>query len=236
MIRAHQSRLARALFDFYLFRLFKKHFFAMHLVEPVECAPEYPVLLLPNHSTWWDGFFVYFANKILFKREIYLMMLEEQLRNNMFFSRVGAYSIEPSSYRGIIESIRYTRSLLTTIQNPIVCMFPQGELSPWSPDKLFYKRGVELVLESVNKPIAVCQLAIRCEYRNEQRAEVFLKFGKAEIIKNGHFSLQAFQSSHRELMRELWQTITEGQTTEIILQGKKSINEKVEHIRQKRDE
>ena len=40
-----------------------------------------PVLLISNHISWWDGFWVVYLNIKLFHRKFYFMMLEEELRN-----------------------------------------------------------------------------------------------------------------------------------------------------------
>ena len=40
------------------------------------------------------------------------MMLEKQLSKYRFFSKIGAYSIEPNSPKGILKSLGYTVSLL----------------------------------------------------------------------------------------------------------------------------
>ena len=131
MIEAKHIFWAEKLFQFYIFRLLKKHFHAFHLLGEIpKIDPNIPVILIPNHSTWWDGFFFYLLNRKLFKRTIYLMMLESQLSKYHFFSKVGAYSVAPENPKKILQSLRYTIGLLKkhTDKKPIICIFPQGEM------------------------------------------------------------------------------------------------------------
>ena len=182
MIRAQHRFWADFIFQPYLMQLFKRHFHKIQLLGTLPEIPAHlPLLLLPNHSTWWDGFFVYLLNKRIFRRTAYLMMLEAQLSKYRFFAKIGAYSIEPTHRRGIFESLAYTVELLKR-ETPLVSIFPQGELLPWHTRPLGYKRGVEWILREYGKPVAVLPLAIRTEFLGEKRPEVFFLFGDVNIF------------------------------------------------------
>jgi hypothetical protein len=59
MIQAQHAAWADRIFHPYVTWLFKRHFHVVRLLGKIpETNPELPLLLLPNHSTWWDGFFV----------------------------------------------------------------------------------------------------------------------------------------------------------------------------------
>ena len=177
MIRAQHRLWADFIFQPYLFWLFRRHFHTIQVLGGHPKIPSHlPLLLLPNHSTWWDGFFVYLLNKRIFHRTAYLMMLEEQLSKYRFFTKIGAYSIEPKHRQGIFESLEYTLEVLNQ-GTPLVSIFPQGELLPWHTRPLGYKRGVEWILRAYRKPIAVLPLAIRTEFLGEKRPKVFFLFG-----------------------------------------------------------
>lgn len=177
MIRAQHCFWADLIFHPYLTWLFKRHFHTIQLLGTLpEIPDDLPLLVLPNHSTWWDGFFVYLLNKRIFRRTAYLMMLEEQLSKYRFFAKIGAYSIEPGHRHGIIESLEYTVELLKE-QMSLVSVFPQGELLPWHTRPLGYKRGVEWILQKYGKPAAVLPLAIRTEFLGERCPSVFFLFG-----------------------------------------------------------
>ena len=178
MIRAQHRLWADLIFAPYLTWLFKRHFHTIQLLgTPPEIPNHLPLLLLPNHSTWWDGFFVYLLNKRIFHRTAYLMMLEEQLSKYWFFAKIGAYSIEPGQRRGIVESLAYTVELLNQ-QRSLVSVFPQGKLLPWHTRPLDYKRGVEWILQRYGKQVAVLPLAIRTEFLGEKCPSAFFLFGE----------------------------------------------------------
>ena len=177
MIRAQHRLWADIIFQPYLTWLFKRHFHEIQLLgELPEIPDDLPLLLLPNHSTWWDGFFVYLLNKRIFRRTTYLMMLEAQLTKYKFFRKIGAYSIEPGNRRGIIESLEYTVELLNR-EMSLVAVFPQGQLLPWCKRPLGYKRGVEWILRKYGKSVTLLPLAIRTEFLGEKRPSVFFLFG-----------------------------------------------------------
>lgn len=192
MIRAQHRLWADILFQPYLTRLFKRGFHEIQLLgTPPKIPDDLPVLLLPNHSTWWDGFFVYLLNKKIFRRTAYLMMLEKQLSKYKFFAKIGAYSIEPENKRSVLESLEYTVELLNQ-EMPLVTVFPQGQLLPWHTRPLGYRRGVEWILQKYGKSIAVLPLAIRTEFLGEKRPSVFFLFGDLHV-----FDTETFQGMDR---------------------------------------
>ncbi len=187
MIQAQHRFWADIIFQPYLTWLFKRNFHEIQVLgKSPEIPDDLPVLLLPNHSTWWDGFFVYLLSKKIFRRTPYLMMLEKQLSKYKFFSKIGAYSIEPENRRNIIESLGYTVELLNR-EMPIVSIFPQGQLVPWHTRPLGYKRGVEWILRKYGKPVAVLPLAIRTEFIGEKRPSAFFLFGAVHSFDAGTF-------------------------------------------------
>ena len=187
MIQAQHRPWADLIFQPYLTWLFKRNFHAIQLLGTLPEIPnDLPLLLVPNHSTWWDGFFVYLLNKRIFRRTAYLMMLEEQLSKYWFFAKLGAYSIEPEHRRGIVESLAYTVELLDQNRS-LVSVFPQGELLPWHTRPLGYKRGVEWILQKYGKPVALLPLAIRTEFLGERCPSVFFLFGDVNRLDGETF-------------------------------------------------
>jgi len=187
MITAKHQKWAEIIFRLYIFRLLRKNFAAIHLLgEKPDISPEKPLLILPNHSTWWDGFFIYLLNKKIFQQELYLMMLEEQLRKYPFFSRVGAYSIQQGKPKKVIESLQYTLELFQKKSQlaPVICIFPQGALKPWGERPLGFESGLNWLLNHASSEIQVLPLAIRVELLEKQKPEVFFKFDSVFSSKN----------------------------------------------------
>ncbi len=204
MIQAQHRFWADFIFQPYLTRLFKRHFHTIQVLGDLPEVPNHlPLLLLPNHSTWWDGFFIYLLNKRIFRRTAYLMMLEAQLSKYKFFAKIGAYSIEPKHRQGIVESLEYTVELLKR-GTPLISIFPQGELLPWHTRPLNYKRGVEWVLREYGKPVAILPVAIRTEFLGEKRSEAFFLFGDIKVFDSNTFlGMEWLEETETALLAEL---------------------------------
>ena len=234
MIKATISQWHEAIFRPYILHLLKRHFSCIHLLGPVPSFADHAILLLPNHSTWWDGFFVYFLKFSIFKRPGFLMMLEEQLTKNRFFSYVGAFSINPASAAATKRSLTYCRELLMRPEKPFVCIFPQGELLPWGIRPLGYKRGIDFLVRKMTVPVNVCQIAIKCEFCAGQRPDVFIRFGNNHVIEPGEsIEIKALEEQHQQLLQVMDSQINNGEQGDVLLTGSKSVNELFEMLRRK---
>ena len=227
MIKARHAAWADRIFHPYVIRLFERRFHAIHLLGGIpETDPDLPLLLLPNHSTWWDGFFVYLLNKKKFRRKPYLMMLEDQLARYKFFSRLGAYSINPHSAASIKNSLRYSVDILNEkiSPRPMLCIFPQGELLPWDQRPLVFKNGLEAILSGYGGKANLLPLAIKTIFLNEQLPEAFFLFGENAIANSNTFTgMLRLQESEESLLDELSQKIVNGEKRMILLGGHKSV-------------
>jgi len=221
MITARHTAWADWIFAWYLTRLCKRHFHKISVLGKIpETSSDLPLLLLPNHSTWWDGFFVYLLNKKLFRRKTYLMMLEAQLARYKFFSRLGAYSINPHSAGSIKNSLRYSVAVLNekVAPRPMLCIFPQGELLPWDKRPLVYKNGLETILSGYGGKANLLPLAIKTEFLNEQRAEAFFLFGENIMVNSNTFSgMQRLQEIEEALLDDLKRRIIQKEPGLILL-------------------
>ncbi|MCB0306716.1 MAG: lysophospholipid acyltransferase family protein [Calditrichaeota bacterium] len=223
MIRARHSFWADQLFRLYVTRLLKRHFRRFHLLgERPSPDPAYPLLLLPNHSSWWDGFWVYLLNQQLFQRQFYVMMLERELRKYPFFSRIGAFGIDPDNPKGILHTLQYTVEVMNAPGDsgkPLVCIFPQGELRPWARRPLDYKRGIDWIIEKHQGNINVLPLAMRAEYLGQQHPEVFFLFGKSYLFNAGNFpGIDSLEAVENFLLDDLALRIIYGESGEDIFQ------------------
>ena len=218
MIRTQHCLWSDIIFQRYLTWLFKRNFHEIRLLGTVpEIPDDLPLLLLPNHSTWWDGFFVYLLNKRVFRRTAHLMMLETQLRRYKFFRKIGAYSIEPQHRRGILESLEYTVELLGR-EMSLVAIFPQGELLPWHTRPLGYKRGIEWILRKHGRPVSVLPLAIRTEFLGEKRPSVFFLFGDVTRCDAGTFrGIEWLEKTETALLDDLASRILRQETGDNLL-------------------
>jgi chlorobactene lauroyltransferase len=205
----------------------RRSFFTIHLLGEEPAVPaESPLLILPNHSSWWDGFFLYLLNLRLWRRVLYLMMLEQQLARHPFFSRLGAYSIDPGRPHSVRQSLLYTRDLLRLEPGAprLLVLFPQGELLPWQVRPLGYKPGFLGLLQDSDPPVYAVQLGIRIELLQQQRPQVFFEFSKPLRDSNAPGTLQEWDDRHAQLLEQMSRRILAGEEGRILLQGRGSIN------------
>lgn len=232
MIQARHARWAENIFTVYIDRLLRRHFYSITLLGTVpDYDSRHPLLILPNHSTWWDGFFIHLLNRKLFRRSLYLLMLEEQLRKYSFFSRLGAYSIGDSP-RSIAETLRYTVDILQNTASPLLCIFPQGVLLPWHIRPLGYRRGVEHILNRITTPVTILPLAIRCEFLNEQHPETYMLFGSPVFCTPHHTpTTRALELAEEFLLNDIQERIIVGEPGKSLLTGTRSTNRTFDKLR-----
>lgn len=227
MLKAEHKKWADLVFKPYIYRLMKKHFHSIKLFGDVpKINKNIPIILAPNHSTWWDGFFVYLLNKEYFKRKFFILILEEQLAKYKFFTKLGGYSIDQNSPKKIVESINYTKSLIDEYQNPIITIFPQGALEAQFIEKYKFGRGIDKIVEKIDTKIAVLPLAMRTEFYKEQYPEVYFKFSEPIFVnKDDNFSIKSFEIVTKDLYNSIGNDIITEAGFTTILQGKKSVSE-----------
>lgn len=220
MIVAKHQRWAHALFRPYLRSLIQRRFHAFHLLGELPSIPnDTPILLLPNHATWWDGFFPYMLNELCWQREYFIMMLEHRLKEFWFFRFLGAFSINQQSPKGIVETLDYTVQLLQGKR--IIVMFPQGELSAWGKRPLGYNRGIERVLKKCRdegKRVAIVPLAMRCEFLDDEKPHIFLLCGEP-LWTDAHDipTTAALEQIETQLLENITNRIIAGEKGTILL-------------------
>lgn len=178
-------------FLYHFFRLYglwgiRRHF------DHVELSGTYsekggPLLIIANHISWWDGFWVvYFREKIV-KRRFYFMMLEEELKKNIFLKFAGGYSINKKS-RTIIETIRYTQNLLQNDDN-MVLMFPQGRIESLYKDSIYFEKGIHTILEKA-PDCRIIFIANFIDFCSSRKPTLFLNFEEIEHTPSNMMNIE----------------------------------------------
>lgn len=133
-----------------------------------------PVILVANHISWWDGFWAMYLNMKVFHRLFFFMMLEEQLEKNSFFKLTGGYPVRKGS-KSIIDSINYTRHLLSECRN-LVMIFPQGELSSLYRESFEFNRGIERILSGKTNDVHVIFVAALPDYYSKPKPSLYIYY------------------------------------------------------------
>jgi hypothetical protein len=225
MTPARHSPWADRIFLPYILRQFRKIFHGLYFLGPVpEFDPALPLLITPNHSTWWDGFFFYILNKRVWKRKGYLMMLEEQLSKYRFFSRIGAFGIEPGLARKSYEALKYSADVLRDRANAL-CIFPQGVLRYAGVRPLEFQRGVGYILKLYGGEVNLLPLGIRCEFLIDQRPEAFFMADRVYRVDQRSFQgIQWLEDLEEDLLERLYRAILAGEKGLTVVQGQEPMN------------
>ncbi|KAF0148923.1 MAG: Acyltransferase domain protein [Ignavibacteria bacterium] len=177
MIKADHNNIAQFLFYPYIKWLMKKHFAHFYLVnEPPKVIEDSSLLLTPNHISWWDGFFIGHLEKKYYNRKVHIMMLEEQLKNFWFFSKVGAYSIKQESIKSFLETRAYTRELISQSTNSVI-VYPQGEIEDYEKRPLTIKKGIKNILQNINSDVTILPIGFKIQFHNEMKPVIAARFG-----------------------------------------------------------
>jgi hypothetical protein len=217
MIKAEHKLWARLLLDMYLGYIFKKSFSNFYLVNlPPEIPGDKSLLITPNHISWWDGFFIDRLSKHTLDKKLHLMMLESSLEKFWFFSKVGAFSINPGNAPSVLQTFKYTGDLLDDNNNMVVT-YPQGEIEPFEKRPLSLKWGIASLLKLMGSKTVLLPVGFKIEYYDKKKPAVYSRFGtlleterilgniklyEEEFLKN--LDLLAEAAVKREFIRDLF--------------------------------
>lgn len=183
MIEAKHYKFYRLLFNLYINSQIKKYFNRIYLIgEKPKANDNESLLVLPNHFSWWDGFFVdLIYRKFFSNRKIYMMVLEETIKRYWFFNKIGAFSINQKSPKDILKSFEYAKNLLKE-ENNFVVIFPQGELKPYST-QVEIKPGIIEFLLKDHSDFNLIFLAMKIQFENEKKPNVYFKMSEIKSSK-----------------------------------------------------
>lgn len=143
-----------------------------------------PLLLISNHMSWWDGFWVMYLNLKLFHRKFHFMMLEEQLTKRLFLNKSGGFSIRKGS-RSIVETLNYTVEILSDKRN-LVLMFPQGEIQSIQTRKFIFEKGIDHIVKRTGDKVQIIFILNLVEYYSNPKPTLFIHL--AEFDDPGHIT------------------------------------------------
>ncbi len=139
--------------------------------------PKCPVILISNHSTWWDGFFLRLLQKRRFAAwPLYTVTLaSEQHKLPFFFKRLGILPMGS----GPRHTLGLMRSLLARANEArgeiVVSYFPQGKIYPSSKRPLDFRRGVEVLARYLGA--VVIPVGIHIEPMQNKKPTAFIVVG-----------------------------------------------------------
>ena len=156
------------------------------------------VLVIANHISWWDGFWIMMLNIRIIKKKFHFMMLEEQLKKHWYFQYTGGYSVRKKS-RSVMESIEYTRMLLNTKEN-MVLLFPQGKIHSLYDSQVVFEQGIERILSGVPSDTQVLLVANLVDYLADVRPNLFVYIQPCTVAD---FSNSPIETAYNRFYQEV---------------------------------
>ena len=179
MIKAQHQFFLYHFFKFYGLWKIRRHF------DHVEIDGTYietgtPLVIIANQISWWDGFWVvYFRQKVV-QKKFYFMMLEEELKKNIFLKYAGGYSINKRS-RSIVETLNYTEEILQK-SDSMVLMFPQGRIESIYNETFQFEKGISTILKK-SPACRIIMIANFVDYFSNVKPTLYINF-KELVLEN----------------------------------------------------
>ncbi len=181
MIKARHVPFHVWFFNVYSRWMIRRHFRAMEIHGRPNVEGK-AVLVIGNHFSWWDGFFMVEVNRRLWRKRFHVMMLEDQLEARMFLNKAGAFSIRKGS-RSLIPSLQYAGEVLSDKRN-MMLMFPQGKIQTHHRCSFQFEKGVETILKNTRGNPQIIFSAALVDYFSEKKPRLDIYLEKAELKEN----------------------------------------------------
>lgn len=217
-VNARHSPLVTAAFEAVFLPWRRRHLRTVPLAGmPRPPAPDMPLVLVANHTSWWDGFLLRDVHRALRPRSPLLTaMSAAELDRHRFLRRLGAFSIDArrtGAVRGMLRDVRHACSLRP---DTTIAWFPQGCIRPAWRRPLGFRRGIELLLENI-APCRVLPVAIHIEPLHRAQPTAFIFAAPLLRCPDDDVSARALEAAITERLDRIADALR-GSEAEMLLQ------------------
>jgi 1-acyl-sn-glycerol-3-phosphate acyltransferase len=135
-----------------------------------------PSIAYLNHSAWWDPILTVFLSRSVLGRDPYGLFRGEELQRYPFFRRLGCFGVSTERLDDLRSLPPYAAELLRGGPSRTLWVLPQGELLPARTPLRFRSLLARLARAVPEAPVV--PVAVRYEFRLDQRAECFVRVGE----------------------------------------------------------
>lgn len=201
MIKPKSNKIIYAFFSWYIERIIKKDFSGFEH-NKIEFEPNKAILLLSNHFSWWDGFLIFYLNKIYFKKKFHVMVLEDTARKVGFLKYLGAFSIQKNT-KSLMESLSYAGELLNQPDN-LLLIFPQGKLHSLHSKVVDFEKGVLRIIDASKKNFSYVFATIITDYFSQRKPKltIALENWKAPEIVDLALLKSAYNKHYKDTLTQ----------------------------------
>lgn len=202
MIPARPSPLFSWWFARHAEHRLRRHFSAVHVhqLELLQASLQSaPVLLVANHTSWWDPMWLLVLTRRVLGAEGYALMDARNLEKLPFFSKVGAFGVELDRPEDGARAVRWAARRLVK-PNVLLAVFPQGRERPVNARPLGFQAGAAMIAR-VAREARVIAMGVRYEHRGQERPELWASF-QGPIVRTRNI-FEARDAQERAVERAL---------------------------------
>lgn len=164
----------------------RSRFSAVHIrgLDSLRAAAEgAPVLLIANHSSWWDALLaLWISESELPNSQAYGMMDASNLKRFRFFRWIGCFGVDLSSRRDGALATRYALDLLK-VRDTALWVFPQGAEQPPHLPLRFLPGAAGIAKRAAS--VRVVPVAFAYVFEREERPHVYISVGEPMSLVDG---------------------------------------------------
>lgn len=148
-----------------------------------EAADGAPVLIIANHTSWWDALLaLWLSESELPNSAAYGMMDASNLKRFRFFRWVGCFGVDLSSRRDGALATRYALRLLK-LRDTALWVFPQGAEQPPHLHLRFLPGAAGIAKRAAS--VRVIPVAFAYVFEREERPHVYISVGEPMSLADG---------------------------------------------------
>ena len=140
-----------------------------------EAAGDLPLVLIANHTSWFDGFLLREVHRHLRPdTPLRTLMLRRELEQNPILRFIGGSGFDPEQPFTLRRALGEVVALRNT--GVTLSYFPQGKIFPSARRPLGFARGIEGVLRAL-RPALVLPVGLHLEMGNRVRPAAWITLG-----------------------------------------------------------
>jgi 1-acyl-sn-glycerol-3-phosphate acyltransferase len=150
----------------------------IHGLEPLRqaCASG-PVLLVANHTSWWDPLVLFDVSYRILRCEGSALMDAKNLRALPMLGWIGAFGVELGDHEDGERAVRYGAEQLSR-PGRMVVVFPQGRERPVTERPLAFRAGAARMAVQAPREPAIVPMALRYEHGRLEKPDALVNVGE----------------------------------------------------------
>jgi hypothetical protein len=228
-------------FSWYLDRLAARHFTSVRwsLREDPSAWGQVPLLLVANHTNWWDGFLAHQVTRAL-RLHFQILMDAKGVAAYPVFKRFGAVPVRRESATGSVADLHAVGQNLQP--GVAVWIFPQGERRPAGASVAGCEHGAAHLALACEE-VRIVPVAFRYPFLSEQLPEGFVLLGESWLVgradgqRGRRAARQALTMEIERRINDVLASLDAQLAAEAVsgfrtlIQGRLSINKRMDRVR-----